>query len=448
MSNLTPSLTNPTPADIVVAMQRIRPQALYLGLDAIDKLVQFCREHGHSRLLIVADQKTYKALGERLLAALQAHSFDCKLVLFDGPEVVADAHHILTILTAANAEARTFLAVGSGTITDLTRFTSHRTGVPFISMPTALSVDGFTSIGAPTIVKGVKKTLIAQPPLAIFADMKTLQAAPRRLLAAGFGDMMGKFTSAADFALGHLLWDEPYDHEIAQRTRASAQQCVDHVAEIANASEMGIRALFDGLVESGYCMLDFGESRPASGAEHHVSHFIEMRLLQQKRAALYHGAKVGVAAIHVAQLYDAIKELSVKEVAHQLQYASIPDREDEETRIRHAYGSLSEEIKQTQQPFLKLSSAQFEALAQRIIEHWPHIQEIAAGVPSALELRRWIEAVGGPIDPNELGLTADEFGEAFNHGHYLRNRFTIRKLVHLFMPGIETTAPLNYRVPL
>ncbi|MEZ4660505.1 MAG: iron-containing alcohol dehydrogenase [Caldilineaceae bacterium] len=200
-------------------MPKIRPDEIYIGPTAIESLIQYCRRVNHGRLLMVADRNTYAALGQRVEDALRNASFDLKTVLLTSDEVVADAHNILQILIAANNEGRTFLAVGSGTITDLTRFTSHRTGVPFIAMPTAPSVDGFTSIGAPTIVRGVKKTLVSQPPAAIFVDIETLAGAPQRLLAAGFGDMMGKFTSAADFRLGRLLWDEPYDEEIADRTR-------------------------------------------------------------------------------------------------------------------------------------------------------------------------------------------------------------------------------------
>jgi len=292
-------------------------------------------------------------------------------------------------------------------------------------------VDGFTSIGAPTIVRGIKKTLISQPPVAIFADIETLRAAPRPLLAAGFGDMMGKFTSAADFELGHLLWDEPFDADIAQRTRASAQLCVDHVAEIAAATETGMRTLFDALVESGYCMLDFGESRPASGAEHHMSHFIEMKLLQNERSPILHGAKVGVATIRAAQLYDGIKRLSQQEAAALIRQIELPDSQSVENEIRSAYGTLAEELIQNQAPFIHMSDEQFQQCQQRIIGAWWQIQAIAEKVPTATEFIQWIGQVGGPTNHDGLGITTTDFEKAYKNGHYLRQRFTVRKLVQL-----------------
>ena len=285
--------------------------------------------------------------------------------------------------------------------------------------------------------RGVKKTLIAHPAIAIFADIATLRAAPQHMLAAGFGDMMGKFTSAADFKLGHLLWDEPYDSEIAQRTTQAAQVCVDNVDEISAATESGMHILFDALVESGYCMLDFGESRPASGAEHHISHFIEMRLLQVGKPAILHGAKVGVATIRVAALYDAIEQLTQAEVVQMMAEVAPPNYAREVEAIRQAYGPLAESLLDGQAPFIDISVVQFDQCKQRIIDCWPQVQAIAAEVPSAAEFTQWLKAVGGPTDAVGLGIPPADFEGAYNHGHYLRDRFTIRKMIHQFFPVVE-----------
>ena len=84
----------------------------------------------------------------------------------------------------------------------------------------------------------------------------------------------------------------------------------------------------EGLIESGYCMLDFGSSRNASGTEHHYSHYWEMQLLQEGRPPILHGAKVGVATILVAQMYDQIKRLSREQVADLLEDSELPPRHE------------------------------------------------------------------------------------------------------------------------
>lgn len=412
-----------------------RPQAVSIGDQAIPDLLEFCREQSISELLLVADQNTYAALGEQVEAALREQGADLITVIFTNEEVIADAHHILDVMVAADDISRTYLAVGSGTITDITRFVSWRTGNTFISVPTAPSVDGFTSLGAPLIIRGVKRTIISQSPRAIFADLDTLVAAPKDMIAAGFADMLGKFTSAADWRLGRLIWDEPYDEQIAVRTIEAAKYCDDQVAEIGAGSPEGIRALMEGLIESGYSMLDLGSSRNASGAEHHYSHYWEMRLLQEGRPAILHGAKVGVATVLVAQQYDRIKSLSRDQAADLLEESQLPSKEAEIAGIEAAYGDMAPPIIVDQLPFLDLTEAEYDELKRKILDNWSAIQEIAAHVPPSEHLASSLRTVGGPTTVAELGLTAEEQAMAQQFGHYLRQRFTIRKLMRVLGLG-------------
>lgn len=301
-----------------------RPKAVTINDRAVEHLVAFCQTNGLHKLFMVADRNTYAAQGEAVETALRNAGLDLKQIVFTSEEVIADAAHVLDVLVAAGREPRTYLAVGAGTLTDITRFVSHRTGAEFISVPTAPSVDGFASIGAPLIIHGVKITVICHAPLAIFADINTLAHAPRPMIAAGFADMLGKLTSIADWRIGHLLWNEPYDELIAQRTLAAVKICTDNVEAIAAGSPEGIGRLMDALLESGYCMLDFGSSRPASGAEHHYSHYWEMKLLREGRPAVLHGAKVGVATVMVAEFYDKIRRLSRAQVSDLLEASVWP----------------------------------------------------------------------------------------------------------------------------
>ena len=409
-------------------MSQDRPLVVTVDTQAVEHLVRFCNEQGHNKLFLVADPNTYKAQGEAVAEALKAQGFDVKQILLTSPEVIADGEHVFAVMRALDRNERTFVAVGSGTITDITRFVSHRTRSQFISVPTAPSVDGFTSIGAPMIIEGVKKTVYCHAPTAIFGDIRTLCAAPQAMIAAGFGDMLGKYTSIADWRLGRLLWDEPYDESIAQRTLDAVQQCADNTAGIGKAQPEAVRALFDALVESGYCMLDFGQSRPASGAEHHYSHFWEMKLLREGRPAILHGAKVGVATVLVAGLYDRVRSLSRAEVADLLEGSTLPDRTKELEIIRAAYGSEADEVSRDQARFLDLTANEYDALKRRILDNWDAVQAIAAQVPPADEVARLLETAGGPSRVDQIGISAEERDMAIADAHYLRDRFTVRKL--------------------
>ena len=416
-------------------MTQGRPLVVTVDDQAVTHLVDFCREQGRTRLFMIADQNTYAAQGRAVEAALTAAGFDLKQIVFTNDEVIADGEHVFAVMRALDTVERTFVAVGSGTITDITRFVSHRTRSVFISVPTAPSVDGFTSTGAPMIIAGVKKTVYAHAPIAIFADIGTLTAAPQAMIAAGFGDMLGKYTSIADWRLGQLLWDEPYDEVIARRTLTAVQLCADNVQGVGHATPDAIRILFDALVESGYCMLDFGQSRPASGAEHHMSHFWEMKLLHEGRPAILHGAKVGVATAVVAGQYDSVRALSRAQAADLLEASVLPDRAAELAVIDVAYGAEAGEVSRDQGRFLDLTPAAYDQLKRRILDHWDEIQAIAAQVPPAKEVARLLQTAGGPATVGEIGLSAEEQALAFANGHYLRDRFTVRKLARVL--GID-----------
>ena len=402
-----------------------------IGPDALPQFETFCEANRLSRFALIADDNTYRALGQRVEAAVRAHGWDVLTILLRGDDIGADASSVYQVLVALDGKPRTFLPVGSGTITDVARFVSHRSGAGFISLPTAASVDGFTSIGAPMIVDGAKVTMTTQGPLAVFADLPTLCAAPRRLIAAGFGDLIAKLTSVADWELGALLWDEPFDAEIAERARQAAWGCIKQIEAVARGECDGIEAQMAGLIESGFCMLDFGETRPASGYEHQMSHFWEMRLLQEGKHSLLHGAKVGVGVIASARVYDSLRALSHEDAHKRASEARLPDREADVAEIKRCYGPLGPVVTANHAEILDMSQAQFDEIRRRVSQRWDEVQRIAATVPASAQVAAWLHQVGGPVDAAELGITEEAYRTGVNCAHFYRSRFNGKKLARL-----------------
>jgi glycerol-1-phosphate dehydrogenase [NAD(P)+] len=401
---------------------------VYVGPDAVERLVAFCVERDLRRLAIIADDNTYRALGDRAEATLRDAGLDVLTVLLEGEDIIADARYIFQAMLGLDHTRRTLVALGSGTLTDITRFISHRSGLEFISLPTAASVDGYTSIGAPLVIEGVKTTVNCHGPLAVFADLPVLTAAPRAMTAAGLGDMVAKYTSVADWELGYVLQGEKYDPEIAVRMRTAAQSAADHADAIAAGDQEGVRALFDGLIESGLCMLDFGATLPASGGEHHVSHFLEMKLLREGRHSILHGAKVGVGVLISARRFEHLAGMSREEATERLAEAKLPNPRAEVEGIRQAFGPMADQVLEAQQPYLEMSDEEFAAIKQNILDHWDELRRIAAFVPRAAEIERWIADAGGPVKGNEIGLSDDEIAQALQYAHYLKDRMTINRL--------------------
>jgi glycerol-1-phosphate dehydrogenase [NAD(P)+] len=362
-------------------------KVIELDRGVIRKVAPYLLEQGYRQILLVADDHTYAAAGEQLMGLLEAAGVKTRVVLIQPDaqgDVVADEIALVQLLLEIRPdETGALLAVGSGTIHDIVRFAAHKTGKPFVSVPTAPSVDGFTSAGAPLIVRGVKKTVPAVPPVAIFADLDILMAAPQRLVAAGFGDMLGKYTSLFDWKFSHLTAGEPYDEQAAAITERALRSCVSHAEAIGARTEEGIRALMTALIESGIAMLLFGQSHPASGAEHHLSHYWEMEYLRQGRRALLHGAKVGVACAEIARVYHAAGE------------GTLPGAEPAALR-----------------------------------EHREQVRAWLRDLPGEAELRGLLRQAGGPSTLAELGIGEELFARSLREAHRVRDRRTLLRALN------------------
>lgn len=350
---------------------------------AMSQVSPFLQQRGLKQVVLVADSNTYEAAGKELEIHLRTHGLSVKLCLLTpdpAGDVVADEATLVELLLQIEpGQSEMLLAVGSGTIHDIVRFASHKCGIPFISVPTAPSVDGFASAGAPLVIRGVKTTVPAAAPVAIFADTEVLMRAPQRLVAAGFGDMLGKYTSLFDWKFSRITGNEPYHEQAASMTEHALRTCVEHAQEIGARTEQGITVLMSSLMESGAAMLLFGKSHPASGAEHHLSHYWEMEFLRLGRRALLHGAKVGVACAEISRLYHAAVDSQV-----------YPGQEP------HA-----------------------------LQRHADQIRTWLMEVPEEQELRELLRIVGGPTSLQELGVDEDLYARSVKEAHRLRDRHTL-----------------------
>lgn len=376
---------NPIPIEVVK-----------IGNDALKDAAQFIKSKEFQKVVIIADAQTYKAGVERFLEFLKEKQIAYSVTILkpdENNDVVADEKSLVQALLDIPAEADVLIAFGAGTIHDITRFCATKLKLPFVSVPSAPSVDGFTSLGAPLIVRGVKTTFQMSSPVAVFADLSILTAAPKEMIAAGFGDMMAKYTSLADWKLGHLVGGEPYCPLSAQITRDALEACVEHVEEIEAGDTLGVRILIEALIKSGLAMLLFGQSHPASGGEHHLSHYWEMEFLKQGRPAVLHGAKVSVATILLSDIY---KRKFLKFIVSSERLDQIEDQQ----------------------------------IADRVRPNIDEIKRIYEEIPEPEMLQAILVKLGGVTTPAELGISEQLVNQSLQDAHHLRNRFTALKFLN------------------
>jgi len=190
------------------------------------------------------------------------------------------------------------IAVGGGTPIDVAKMATHQNQIEFISVPTALSHDGIASPIASIAHNRTKTSLLTHPPIAVIADPEILMKAPMRMIAAGYGDLVSKATSVKDWELGR---DERQEYYCKRAATLAFQGMKDVVeAEQDPRSKSGVKNLLEALLNCGVSMILAASSRPCSGAEHLISHFLDANA---EKPAM-HGEQCGLGAILMAKYHQ------------------------------------------------------------------------------------------------------------------------------------------------
>ena len=407
-----------------------------IGDQALQQLVHFCRERNLNKFMLVADENTWGVLGERVDHLLREQGWDVKTAMLTGENIDSDERSFMQVFLAGDQLERTYLAVGSGVITDTTRFTSKVTRNQFISLPTAPSVDAYAPINAALTINGVKGSVLCHAPQAIFVDLDTICQAPKRMAASGFSDLVSKLAATADWRINSLLWHAHFDGEIYERAMDAAQSMVDVHEGIARGDRESMRKFIACQLESGKCMIDYGDSTPVAGAEHQIEHLWGMLWYHQNRHGLMHGESVGVGVVITSRWYEQLRAINKQEAEKRLADLKIQSRLEQENELRRQLGPLAEAAIQSNPILFQMSDPQqFNKIRGQILENWDEIQNIARLVPSSQQFVDWMQKVGAPTLPQEIGISEHEVMLAKEYAHSYRDRFSIAVLRKLL--GIE-----------
>jgi glycerol-1-phosphate dehydrogenase [NAD(P)+] len=263
--------------------------------DAAPRLAERVARAGWRAAVVVADANTQAAAGGHVAGELRSAGVATSEVVFaERSGLVADASAVAKVRFALRGGSYA-VAVGAGVITDVVRYASHLEERGFVSVPTAASMDGYASSVAALDVGGVKVTQPARAPEGIFADPRVIAAAPRELAGAGVGDLLGKVTAQLDWLAAHVLYGEDYCAIIADDVLEAVALVAADVDAVLGGDLAATELLLRALIRSGLAITAFGNSRPASGCEHHASHFWDLLAARGMRAHAAHGLQVGYA---------------------------------------------------------------------------------------------------------------------------------------------------------
>jgi glycerol-1-phosphate dehydrogenase [NAD(P)+] len=361
---------------------------------------------------VVSDENTHGVLGARVAQALAP----TQSLVLERPH--ADANTVAR-LRAETHGAEGLLAVGSGTLNDLCKYAAFLDRKPYAVFGTAPSMNGYTSPNAAITVNGLKKSLPAEPALAVFLDLNVLAKAPARLIRSGLGDSLCRSTAQADWLLAHMLCDTPY------REAPFALLAEDEAPLFAVAGNLlrgdvdAIRLLTRTLVLSGLGMAICGNSMPASQGEHLISHYTDM-MADPSWPAAHHGEQIGVTTLTMARLQEAMLAspapgLRPSEVGRAAMLAQFGPQLG-----KACWSEFSKK---------RLSKAGAEAMSARVQALWPEIRRRIGAIRRPVrELEDVLRRAGAPTTPASLGWPAEFYRQAVRHAREIRDRWTFLDL--------------------
>ena len=389
----------------------LETQFVLVEAGCLGKAEGYLKEYGLCGFrAVIYDQNTYSACEGVHLRADQE-------IILDPEGLHADEHGVAAVMDQLDERVRVLVAVGSGTVHDITRYCAYLKKIPFVSCPTAASVDGFCSSVAAMTWEGAKKTLTAVSPVLVLADVNIIAKAPMFLARSGFGDMIGKYIALADWRMAHCLTGEFYCPRIAGIMEKATQAVLDSVDGIVAGQADAFGTLIYGLLLSGIAMQMMGNSRPASGGEHHISHCIEMAPdgLGVHSDAL-HGEKVGVGTLIAAEEYHRLAQMDAA------CWGDYPGLTEEE--VFAVFGErLSRQIADE-----NANDCAAGITAEQIQTHWEKLRSEIAAIPSVEELLAAYEKIGAMSSLEELGVPEQAREDLLDASPMVRNRLTLMRL--------------------
>lgn len=391
-------------------------KAIEIGSGITKDTGKILRDNGfEDELLLVADENTIAA-AQGVRESLREAGFAVKEQIYENL-MYARAEQVDELLELSK-DVKGIISVGTGSLNDICRVTAYKTGKKFCIFATAPSMDGFASDTAPIIKNNFKESWKAEQPLVIIGDTKVLAAAPAELKASGFGDMVAKYIGLAEWKISNLLIGEYYCENIADITKQAVEKIAALADKICENNEEAAGAVMESLVLTGLAMKLAGCSRPASGAEHVVSHYLECWKVNRGIWPEFHGKKVGVMTVILNRAYRNLAErvTEVEPTADNTDWDLVYSKYDE---------CMHDDVKRMNDPTItdKIDPA-------RLKECWSDIRKIIfETLPDDETLMKLMKAAGAATTPEEVHVSDELLKDALQFHPYMRYRLLITRLM-------------------
>ncbi len=383
------------------------------------------------KAVVIADATTYGIAGRQAEASLAEAGIERQQAyVYDDPGLHAEWRYVEMLDEFLRGTDAIPVAVGAGTINDLTKLCACRAGRRYMCVATAASMDGYTAFGASVTFEGAKQTFACPAPQAVLADAAIIARAPAEMTAAGYADLFAKITAGADWILSEELGVEAVDPLSFSIVQDGLKEALADPQAVRGGGQAAIGVLTEGLILSGFGMQAARSSRPASGADHQFSHLWDMEHHTVNGAAPSHGYKVSIGMLASTALYEQLFKTDIENLDIEACVQAWPGLEAAERYARALFaGTDFPEIgvQETRAKYIPAERLREQLALLR--SNWPRIRHRLQDqlVPFA-EARQCLRLAGAPVDPEQIGITRERLYNSFIRAQHIRRRFTILDL--------------------
>ena len=385
--------------------------------------------------IIIADTNTWRVAGEAVLQSLEdAGVPHVDSFVFDDPDLYAEWKFVEQLKAHLAPFYVIAIAVGSGVINDLTKYTSHILGRKYMCVGTAASMDGYTAYGASITKDGNKQTFSCPAPYGFVMDPVIAAAAPKELAASGYADLIAKIPAGADWMLADAVGAEAIDQFGWDLVQDGLRESLSAPAAVHAGDVEMTEKLSEGLLMSGFAMQAIHSSRPASGTEHQFSHCWDMENLAYPNGKhVSHGFKVGIGTLASTASLEFLLEKDLENLDVEKCVAAWKSWDETEAEIRTIFagkpGHLARGLEETKGKYVDKEGLrrQLEALKAK----WPVLKEqIRAQIIPFSEVYEDLKLVGAPYEPEMICVDRARMRRTFSYIPYMRSRFTNIDIVY------------------
>lgn len=409
-------------------------KALCIGSGVLGETARIFKEQfPGKRAIIIADKTTYAVAGNAIAEILRnAHIDQIAPYIFDEPEMHAEWKYIDQLDAVLNATDAIPIAVGSGTINDITKLSSYHANRRYMIVATAASMDGYVAFGASITKDGAKTTFPCTSPQAVIADISIVATAPKEMTASGYADLFAKVPAGADWILADALGIEPIDPVAFSIVQDGLHDALANPSGARDADPKALRGLIEGLMLGGFAMQAYPKSsRPASGADHQFSHLLNMEhFVMRNGLAPSHGFQVSIGTLLSLSFYESLLKTDISSIDIEKCVQAWPDLATQEQHALELFkGTDFPTLGATEIKAKYISADALRKQLQLFKDKWsdtkPRLERQL--VPVAEAVRR-LKTVGAPTLPEDIDLPRTRLRNSIIPAQHIRRRFTILDL--------------------